>query len=98
MKTIVKVRCDFELDGRITPLLFRTQEGPAVRIDRVLDVRPAASTRDLVSACAIFAAWADSSFICSTTKAKKSGSSIFSPNALARPDSQSDAPAVEKDI
>ena len=36
MKTIVKVRCDFELDGRITP---------AVRIDRVLDVRPAASTR-----------------------------------------------------
>ena len=45
MKTIVKVRCDFELDGRITPLLFRTQEGPAVRIDRVLDVRPAASTR-----------------------------------------------------
>lgn len=45
MKTFVKVRCDFEFGGRITPLLFRTENGPAVRIDRILDVRPAPVSR-----------------------------------------------------
>ena len=41
-KRYVKVRADFELDGRIRPLLFREEDGPAYRIDRVLDVRQAA--------------------------------------------------------
>ena len=33
-KRYVKVRADFELDGRIRPLLFREEDGPAFRIDR----------------------------------------------------------------
>ena len=44
-KRYVKVRADFELDGRIRPLLFREEDGPAFRIDRVLDVRQAASRK-----------------------------------------------------
>ena len=36
-KRYVKVRADFELDGRIRPSLFREEDGPAFRIDRVLD-------------------------------------------------------------
>ena len=44
-KRYVKVRADFELDGRIRPLLFREEDGPAYRIDRVLDVRQAASRK-----------------------------------------------------
>ena len=42
-KRYVKVRADFELDGRIR--LFREEDGPAYRIDRVLDVRQAASRK-----------------------------------------------------
>ena len=34
-----------ELDGSIRPLLFREEDGPAFRIDRVLDVRQAASRK-----------------------------------------------------
>lgn len=45
MKVFVKVRGDFDMNGQFTPLLFRTEEGPVVRIDRILDVRPAASLR-----------------------------------------------------
>lgn len=45
MKVFVKVRGDFGLDGKFTPLLFRTEDGPVVHIDCVLDVRPAASLR-----------------------------------------------------
>lgn len=44
-KRYVKVRADFELDGRIRPLLFREEDGPAFRIDRILDVRQAASRK-----------------------------------------------------
>lgn len=40
MKVFVKVRGDFGLDGKFTPLLFRTEDGPVVHIDRVLDVAP----------------------------------------------------------
>lgn len=40
-KIYVKVRADFTLDGRIVPLMLRPEDGPAVRIDRILDVRPA---------------------------------------------------------
>lgn len=45
MKTFVKVRCDFEFGGRVTPLLFRTENGPVMRIERILDVRPAPVSR-----------------------------------------------------
>ena len=44
-KLYVKVRADFTLDGRIVPLMLRTQDGPACRIDRILDVRQAASLK-----------------------------------------------------
>ena len=44
-KAYAKVRADFLPDGRIIPLLFRVGEGEAVRIDRVLDVRQAASLK-----------------------------------------------------
>ena len=40
-KLYVKVRADHGFDGRIRPLLFRAEDGPACRIDRVLDVREA---------------------------------------------------------
>ena len=40
-KRFVKVRADFMLDGRVVPLIFRTENGPIVRIDRILDIRPA---------------------------------------------------------
>lgn len=39
-KRYVKVRADFGLDGSIRPLLFRGEDGPVFRIDRILDVRP----------------------------------------------------------
>ena len=32
MKVFVKVRGDFGLDGKFTPLLFRTEDGPVVHI------------------------------------------------------------------
>ena len=44
-KIYAKVRADFLPDGRIIPLLFRVGDGEAVRIDRVLDVRQAASLK-----------------------------------------------------
>jgi len=44
-KRYVKVRADFLTDGRIRPLMFRTEEGPIVRIDQIMDVRPAASLK-----------------------------------------------------
>lgn len=40
-KKYVKVRADFLPDGSIRPLMFKTEEGEKVQIDRVLDVRPA---------------------------------------------------------
>ena len=44
-KIFVKVRADHLLDGSVRPLLFRAEEGPAVRIDRILDVREAPSLK-----------------------------------------------------
>ena len=38
-KQYVKVRADFDFDGRIIPLKFRTEDGDAVTIDQILDVR-----------------------------------------------------------
>ena len=40
-KQFVKVRADFMPDGRVIPLKFRTEEGPAMLIDRIVDIRPA---------------------------------------------------------
>lgn len=44
-KLYAKVRADFLPDGRIIPLMFRVGDGETVRIDRVLDVRQAASLK-----------------------------------------------------
>ena len=44
-KTFVKVRADHCLDGSIKPLLFKPEGGNTYRIDRVLDIRTAASLR-----------------------------------------------------
>lgn len=44
-KIYVKVRADHLLDGTTRPLLFRAEDGPAQRIDRVLDVREAPSLK-----------------------------------------------------
>ncbi len=44
-KQYVKVRADFCLDGSIVPLKFRTEEGCAVLIDQILDVRQAPSLK-----------------------------------------------------
>ena len=44
-KIYVKVRADFDFDGKLRPLMLRTQDGAPCRIDRVLDVRPAASLK-----------------------------------------------------
>ena len=44
-KIYVKVRADFTLDGRIIPLMLRPEDGPACRIDRILDVREASSLK-----------------------------------------------------
>ena len=44
-KQYVKVRVDYHLDGRIVPLKFRTEDGPAVVIDQIVDVRQAAALR-----------------------------------------------------
>ena len=40
-KRYVKVRADHGFDGHIRPLRFRAEDGPAYRIDRVLDEREA---------------------------------------------------------
>lgn len=45
LKIYVKVRADFELDGRIRPLIFRAEDGPACRIDRIMDTREAPSLK-----------------------------------------------------
>lgn len=44
-KIYVKVRADHLPDGRILPLMFRSEDGDAVRIDRILDVREAPSLK-----------------------------------------------------
>ena len=44
-KIYVKVRADHLLNGSIQPLLLRPEEGPILHIDRVIDVRPAASLK-----------------------------------------------------
>lgn len=44
-KIYVSVRADHLLSGRIRPLMFRTKDGPVVRIDRILDEREAPSLK-----------------------------------------------------
>lgn len=44
-KQYVKVRADHYCDGRIIPLKFRAEDGDAVLIDRILDVRRAPSLK-----------------------------------------------------
>ncbi len=44
-KIYVSVRADHLLNGRIRPLMFRAKDGPAVRIDRILDEREAPSLK-----------------------------------------------------
>ena len=44
-KCYVKVRADFDFDGKIRPLLFREENGPTCRIDHILDIRRAASLK-----------------------------------------------------
>jgi len=44
-KIYVKVRADHMLDGSTRPLLLRAEDGPCVRIDRILDVRDAPSLK-----------------------------------------------------
>lgn len=44
-KRLVKVRADHLPDGSVRPLMLRTEDGPVLRIDRVLDVREAASLK-----------------------------------------------------
>ncbi len=44
-KRIVKVRADHLFDGRVRPLMFREEDGPAVVFDRVEDVREAAALK-----------------------------------------------------
>ncbi|MDO5298352.1 MAG: hypothetical protein Q4F18_02920 [Clostridia bacterium] len=40
-KIYVMVRADHLLNGRVRPLMFRTEDGPVCRIDRVTDEREA---------------------------------------------------------
>jgi len=44
-KIFVKVRADHLLDGSVRPLMLRAEDGPCVKIDRVLDVREAPSLK-----------------------------------------------------
>ena len=44
-KVYVKVRADHMLDGSTRPLMLRAEDGPCVRIDRILDVREAPSLK-----------------------------------------------------
>lgn len=44
-KIFVKVRADHLLDGSVRPLLFRAEDGPSVKIDRILDIREAPSLK-----------------------------------------------------
>lgn len=41
----VKVRADFCLDGTIRPLMFRTENGPTYKIDKIIDMRNRGSTK-----------------------------------------------------
>ena len=45
-KEYVKVRADCGLDGSIRPLKLRPENGPAVVIDRILDVRQAPALKE----------------------------------------------------
>ncbi len=44
-KIYVMVRADHRLDGHIRPLMFRAEDGPVCRIDRILDEREAPSLK-----------------------------------------------------
>lgn len=44
-KVYVKVRCDCDFDGQIRPIMLRTEESRPLRIDRITDIRMAASTK-----------------------------------------------------
>lgn len=44
-KVYVKVRVDFLFDGTIKPLKFRSESGQPIIIDKILDVREAASLK-----------------------------------------------------
>ena len=44
-KIFVKVRADHLLDGSVRPLMFRAEDGPCVKIDRILDAREAPSLK-----------------------------------------------------
>ena len=44
-KIFVKVRADHLLDGSTRPLMLRSEDGPAMRIDRIVDVREAPSLK-----------------------------------------------------
>ena len=44
-KIYVKVRADFDFDGKLRPILLRTEDGAPQRIDRVTDVRQASSLK-----------------------------------------------------
>ena len=44
-KIFVKVRADHLIGGSVRPLMLRAEDGPAIRIDRILDVREAPSLK-----------------------------------------------------
>ncbi len=44
-KCFVKVRADHDPDGKTRPILIRTEDGPTLKIDSVVDVRRAAATK-----------------------------------------------------
>lgn len=44
-KIYVKVRADHLLDGTTRPLMLRAEDGPIVRIDRIIDAREAPSLK-----------------------------------------------------
>ena len=44
-KRFVKVRADHLTNGHIKPLMFREDEGPVCRIDRIIDEREAPSLK-----------------------------------------------------
>ncbi len=44
-KEYIKVRADFTIDGRIVPIKFRTADGPARVVDRIIDIRQAPSLK-----------------------------------------------------
>lgn len=44
-KIFVKVRADHLIGGSVRPLMLRAEDGPAMRIDRITDVREAPSLK-----------------------------------------------------